>query len=149
MGCPLAGLSRAGEKPVREIEMECYTATDSGEQMIFSDDLLGEIALTQMAASDEIVIKTRHSIYLFAVISPRAGIGILSGGTLGDEQLEAVLVGSVDGVTRGDVDGFDGLKTGTRAVFFVFDSSGTKRVITSEITRLTFVRTGDDPQLVA
>ena len=89
-------------------------------------------------------MKTRHSVYLFSVTNANQCLGILSGGSLGEHSYEAVLIGSAVQGVGNEVAYFDKVKTGSRAVFFVYDSSGTTRMITSEITRLTFVKAGSD-----
>jgi hypothetical protein len=124
-----------------------YITNDSGSLGFLGDELVEQIPLNEMVASDQILMRTRQSVYLFSVTNANHCLGTLSGGSLGEESWEAVLIGSASQDSGNEVTYFDRLKIGARAVFFVYDSAGTKRVITSEITRLRFLKADGNSSL--
>ena len=104
--------------------------------MTFGSDLEPKaIEFAELLAADTICVRTRRSNYQFSISDSCSLKGILSGGFLGDQTVGAVLSG---GMTA-DKTGFEstGLKTGSRAVFFVEAKEGLHRVITSVITELS------------
>jgi hypothetical protein len=92
-----------------------------------------EINFENVNPSDEIRIRTRNSLYKFAIVEPGERRGILTGGSLGDRRREAVLVSSIEGDESGEEESYTVLKTGARALFFMPASNGFERLITSVI----------------
>lgn len=90
-----------------------------------------EIALDQMRQSDQIVIQTSHSAYIFLVIDPAKRLGMVVGGFFGDYATEAYL----DVLPAADD---DRLRAGSHALFYVGSRAGYNRVTTSIITNLVY-----------
>ena len=95
-----------------------------------------EMKIKNMSERDQIVIRTQNSEYRFSVIDPEERRGILSGGSLGNQQRDAVLVGTLVGTTSFASDP-SSLKTGSRALFYLTARNGVERLITSDIVGLT------------
>lgn len=85
---------------------------------------------------EQILIRTQNSEYRFSVIDPVERRGTLSGGSLGNQKRDAVLVGTLADNNRVSNDSLE-LKTGRRALFFLQARHGVERLITSEITDVT------------
>jgi len=92
------------------------------------------ITFTELFVADTIRLRTRRHDYEFSVSDLSSLRGTLTGGFLGDRRAGAILSGAMSA----DNTGFDsaGLKTGSRAVFFVETQEGVHRVVTSVITDL-------------
>src|SRR5215213_4660217 len=103
-----------------------------------------EINFEEVKPSDEISIKTENSLYSFSVEEPEQRKGILTGGTLGNQRREAVLVSSIEGDGRAGTKAFTELKTGARALFFMTAKNGIERLITSVITHLSHLKSKRD-----
>lgn len=106
----------------------------------FNKTTAKELSIGEMCAADEIMIGTGNSIYSFSVTDPAERRGILSGGRLEGAGVNAALIGSVvEG--EGDAATFlSGLKTGARALFYIELGPGLKRLLTSAVTDLFYVR---------
>src|SRR5215510_7438072 len=99
-------------------------------------DPLTNIEFEELKTREEIIIETRNSRYRFLVSDAAARRGYLSGGSVGEEPVKAVLMGVIS--KRGDtfVNDCECLKTNGRA-FFYLDSDGVmKHMVTSLITGL-------------
>jgi hypothetical protein len=96
------------------------------------------IAFDDLCRADRISVQTKNSNYQFSVLDPSERKGMLTGGLLGDEIMEAVLNGTM---SEHHVD-FDSreLKTGARAVFFIETKNHVRRLITSVITDIALVK---------
>ncbi|HXG95010.1 MAG TPA: hypothetical protein VNN73_21905 [Blastocatellia bacterium] len=92
-----------------------------------------EMELKNISEEDQILIRTQNSEYRFSVTDPEERRGLLSGGSLGDRQRDAVLVGML-GITDGLKSDISSLKTGGRALFYLKSNYGVERLITSVIT---------------
>ncbi|MGA9768805.1 MAG: hypothetical protein WBV94_07190 [Blastocatellia bacterium] len=95
--------------------------------------------LKNMKPSDQILIRTQNSEYRFSIVDPVERKGTLSGGFLGDQSRDAVLVGTLsDNDNSNSLDNVsNGLKTGRRALFYLSAKNGIERLITSIITGIT------------
>jgi len=96
------------------------------------------IAFDKLSRADTISMQTKKSNYQFSVLDPSNRKGLLSGGSLGDDAIEAFWTGMVSEDSR-DFD-TDELKTGGRAVFFVESKTSIRRLITSTVTDLAVAR---------
>jgi hypothetical protein len=85
---------------------------------------------------DRLSLQTLKSNYQFTVIDPFNRKGLLTGGVLGSQRLEAVLAGTIS-VDSTDFDSSE-LKPGRRAVFFVSNEDLVQRLTTSVITEIVF-----------
>jgi hypothetical protein len=85
----------------------------------------------------EILIRTQNSEYHFSISDPEERRGTLTGGTLGNQPRDAVLVGSLSNSNPSLDDITAGLKTGRRALFYLTAKNGVERLITSIITSIT------------
>lgn len=99
-----------------------------------------DIAFKEISPSDQIVIRTQNSEYHFSVLNPDERRGTLSGGSLGNQRRDAVLAGMLSEGGNNFASDTSGLKTGSRALFYLSAKNGVERLITSIITGLR--RTG-------
>ena len=105
-----------------------------------SEDTAKELSFGGLRPADEIMIQTGNSLYSFSVTDPTERRGILSGGALEECGVTASLIGSF---VEGEADSctfLSGLKTGARALFYIEFGQGLKRLLTSAITDLIYVR---------
>jgi hypothetical protein len=94
------------------------------------------------------MIRTQNSEYRFSVVDPDERRGILTGGSLGDQRRNAVLVGTLSGGNNFASDA-SGLKTGSRALFYLTAKNGVERLITSIITSLKRTEPRDEQREAA
>jgi hypothetical protein len=89
--------------------------------------------------SDQILIRTQNSEYRFSIVDPAERRGTLSGGFLGNQSRDAVLIGTLSETNSSNsLDNVsNGLKTGRRALFYLTAKNGIERLITSIITGIT------------
>jgi len=120
--------------------MVCDTSIDSGPNFIPAFEHSLAISFDEIERDDNIVIRTANSEYRFAVTDPAAHRGLLSGGTVGENAREAVLIESLDLSENGLIKDFGGLKTGTRALFYLASQNRVERVTTSKISSLKLLR---------
>ena len=110
-----------------------------------------DITMKDIGPSDQILIRTQNSEYRFSVVDPSERRGTLSGGSLGDNSRDAVLVGTL--LESNNSNSFDnvsnGLKTGRRALFYLTAKNGIERLITSIITGITRNKTREDDKRAA
>src|SRR5262245_5041441 len=104
------------------------------------DDKFDAIAinLDGLSNHDQISVQTATSRYQFSVEDSSNRKGILTGGRIGNQRVQAVCTGSVSE----DRETFDArqLRTGARAVFFVIESTNRiRRVVTSVVTDIAIV----------
>ncbi|HJQ25714.1 MAG TPA: hypothetical protein VKA60_17460 [Blastocatellia bacterium] len=92
-----------------------------------------EIRFSEIQPKDQLLIHTANSQYRFCVTDAEHRRGRLTGGTLGDNEREAVLAGAING-TGGLGQLAQGLQPGGRAVFYLTATRGVERLITSVIT---------------
>jgi hypothetical protein len=95
-----------------------------------------DIFFEDISPSDRIMIRTQNSEYRFSVVDPAERKGVLTGGSLGDQHRNAVLVGVLSGGANSFASDTAGLKTGARALFYLTARNGVERLITSIITSL-------------
>src|SRR5215475_7332718 len=88
-----------------------------------------EIALDQLRGADQLVIRTLNNTYTFLVNDPVKRNGLLSGGVIGNDPVQAVLVAAP--AKHGHR-----LRAGGKACFYVTSGADLKRVTTSVITHL-------------
>jgi hypothetical protein len=98
-----------------------------------------DITMKDIGPSDQILIRTQNSEYRFSVVDPVERRGTLSGGFLGDQSRDAVLIGTLSETNGSNsLDNVsNGLKTGKRALFYLTAKNGIERLITSIITGIT------------
>ena len=109
-------------------------------------DTLRNIEFEKIKVSEEIIIETQNSCYRFSVTDAPQRRGYLSGGSLGDETRQAILMGTI--FKKGDTFSADprGLKTDARAFFYIETPSGVKHLVTSIIIKLTHVKNEEAQQ---
>ena len=110
-----------------------------------------DITMKEMGPSDQILIRTQNSEYRFSIVDPLERRGTLSGGFLGDQSRDAVLVGTLsENNSSNSLDNVsNGLKTGRRALFYLTAKNGIERLITSIITGITRNKARDDDKRAA
>jgi hypothetical protein len=106
----------------------------------FSGDTAKELSFGGLCPADEIMIQTGNSLYSFSVTDPDVRRGILSGGVLEGRGVAATLMGSFVEGEEGSCTLLSSLKTGARALFYIEIGRGVKRLLTSAITDLLYVR---------
>lgn len=120
----------------------------SGEGSPDSNDKDNKVmAFGDLRQADSISIKTERSNYRFSILDPISRRGMLTGGVLGDQVREAVLIGAIsedDGLYNTTE-----LKTGWRAVFFVTADHCLNHMITSVVTDIAHIRGAIDEKLAA
>ena len=96
------------------------------------------MAFGDLRQADSISVKTERSDYRFSILDPISRRGMLTGGVLGDQLREAVLIGAIseDGALYNTTQ----LKTGWHAVFFVTTDGCLNHMITSAITDFAHIR---------
>ena len=100
-----------------------------------------KITLTEVAARDEIHIRTQKSEYVFKVRNPGLCSGVLTGGALGRERRDAFLAGAIFPGAMSISDPKK-LQTGARAIFYMKGKRGVDRLTTSVITELIRAASG-------
>jgi hypothetical protein len=110
-----------------------------------------DITMKDVGPSDQILIRTQNSEYRFSVVDPVERKGTLSGGSLGDQTRDAVLIGTLmESNNSGSFDNVsNGLKTGRRALFYLTAKNGIERLITSIITGITRNKAREDDKRAA
>ena len=103
-------------------------------------DGLTNIELSDLQTSEEIIIETKNSSYRFAVSDALHRRGYLSGGSIGDEPVSAILMGVVTKGGESFVRDSWCLKTGGRAFFCIETENGMKHLVTSNIVGLIHVK---------
>jgi hypothetical protein len=104
--------------------------------------------LNNSSDGEQILIRTQNSEYRFSMIDPVERRGTLSGGSLGNQKRDAVLIGTIADNNRISGDVLE-LETGRRALFFLQARHGVERLITSEITGITRNRPFDNERRAA
>jgi hypothetical protein len=95
------------------------------------------ISVKDLKQMDEISIRTEHSEYRFRVTDPAKCRGFLSGGLLGQAQLEACLCDTSTADQRPEFS--TNLEIGRCALFFVKISDRFRRLTTSIIQDISLV----------
>jgi len=103
-----------------------------------------ELALNELNATDTIRLETKNHKYEFVVLDPAGKRGLLSGGSVGDNQREAILIGSMAKNTKGfDCDN-QVVKMGDRVLFGIITDKEPESFFTTSIRSLSVVRGGDE-----
>ena len=102
-----------------------------------------EIAFNGLSAADEIAIQTNNSHYQFLLIDPSEKRGILSGGSLGDRQREAILVGTLAYNTNAFAIDSPVMRVGDRVLFCLIDGNEAENFFTTMIQQLAHISAGD------
>lgn len=75
--------------------MECEVIFDSGEWINVPGQAQMSIDFDDLKPRDRVVIRTRNSTYRFLITDPARRQGVLTGGTLGNNTRNAVLIESL------------------------------------------------------
>ena len=100
-----------------------------------SENPVSEIDLGSLSAADQVLIKTRRSLYVFTIIEPETIAGRLRGGILGDRVVDAYLLPSW-------VEGGDStithkcIRAGVKFTFVIEAGKGFQRLTTSSVNGL-------------
>jgi hypothetical protein len=89
---------------------------------------------------DYVLIRTENSEYNFKVTDPQERRGKLSGGSLGGQTRDAVLIGTVPASLTQEGSDPLAVQTGARAIFFMSAKSGVERLITSVVTDIKHLK---------
>jgi hypothetical protein len=103
-----------------------------------------EVALAGLQASDLLLIQTANSIYSFSVTDEATKGGRLMGGRMGEASAVARLIGAQED-TRNDA-GMDEtlIAVSSHAVFLVSEGNDSRRLVTSAIKRLIYLKIRND-----
>lgn len=101
------------------------------EALLHAESLpIDEILFEDLEAADTLIVQTRNSTYTFSVTDAADRLGRLTGGAIEPLVVDARLLKVGSGK----------LKVGSTAVFLIESSSGIKRLSTSPITLLSYVK---------
>ncbi len=98
-----------------------------------TDGSVGEINLDNLAAADQILIETAHSVYSFTITDPALPSGKLIGGVLGNRQVKASLVPSSSSRFNRR-----SLRIGSRLMFLIEHGNYLRRLTTSTVTKIHY-----------
>jgi hypothetical protein len=102
-----------------------------------TSETVHEIELDGLRTSDLVLIQTAHNTYNFVVKDSEGLRGSLMGGAI--READTVVLGARPADNNTETDPLK-LKTGSRAVFFIQAGGCLKRLITSAITKLIYMR---------
>ena len=128
--------------------MHCETSFESNPHHSLCGEPGSAITFDDIQPNDKVLIKTRNSEYRFEVADPAILKGRLSGGAIGDEPREAILIESHGKSDSGNLLDFHGLKAGARALFYLSSPHRVERISTSKISSLTLVKAADRTSLI-
>jgi hypothetical protein len=121
--------------------MDCDVILDSGEWAHFPACSQMSIDLDELSPKDKVVIRTRNSTYRFLITDPAKRRGVLTGGSLGHNTRDAVLIESFALDENGKRESSYDLRTGARILFYLSSTRGVERMATSVIQELAVIRT--------
>ena len=128
--------------------MECEVCCDSGEVNFPAQSEIF-IDLDDLKAKDRVVIRTRNSTYRFLVTDPAKRLGVLTGGALGNNTRDAVLIESVAVQEDAKLERSSGLRTGARILFYLSSPRGAERLATSVVEELVVIRSEEELPRIA
>jgi hypothetical protein len=129
--------------------MVCEVCCDSGELINFPGQSQIIIDLDDLKAKDKVVIRTRNSAYRFLVTDPAKRLGVLTGGALGNNTRDAVLIESVAVEEDAKLERSSGLRTGARILFYLSSPRGAERMATSVVEELVVIRSEEELPRIA
>jgi hypothetical protein len=100
-----------------------------------------EISFDNLRTDDKLIIKTINNQYQFKITDPIKQRGILTGGQLGNQAHEAVLICVTEHKPQLVTEKI--IKTEAEAVFLIQLFNGTKHLRTTTITRIKLLRIAD------
>ena len=93
-----------------------------------------EIPFDSLRVDDKLIINTQNNQYQFRVVDPSHNRGILTGGLLGSQPYEAVLVCSLD--SNAERISEKAIKANMSLLFLLDWQNGAKHLFTSPITSI-------------
>jgi len=127
--------------------MHCDVSFDSGEWADLRGHSQINIDFDYLNPLDRVVIRTRNSLYRFLVKNPAGRQGRITGGSLGDDARDALLIGSFpdpEPDSRGPE-----FRTGARVVFLIFSPGTTEVMATSPIEELFLIPADEGTATIA
>ena len=128
--------------------MECEVIFDSGEWTNFLNHSQMSIDFDDLKPKDKVVIRTVNSTYRFLITDPAKRQGVLTGGALGKNTRNAVLIESFIVEDEQRIDSSYGLKIGARILFYLSSARGAERMATSIIVELVVIRSEEEFPLI-
>ena len=122
---------------------------DSGEWTNIPGDAQMSIDFDDLKPRDKVVIRTRNSTYRFLITDPAKRQGVLTGGSLGNNTRNAVLIESFAAEDERRLESSYCLKTGSRILFYLSSARGVERMATSIIQELVVIRREEEFPLIA
>ena len=101
-----------------------------------ADGSVSEINLDKLAAADQILIETAHSVYNFTITDPALPSGKLIGGVLGNRQVKASFVPSQ--LHSSSRFARRSLRVGSRLMFLIENGNYIRRLTTSTVTKIIY-----------
>ena len=98
---------------------------------------VNEINLDKLAAADQILIETAHSVYSFTITDPGIPSGKLIGGVLGNRQVKASLV-PLQLYSNSSRFARRSLTAGSRLMFLIEHENYLRRLTTSTVTKILY-----------
>ena len=105
-------------------------------ELIMDAHASSEVAVSAMAASDEIVLVTDHNTYRFVVEDPIERRGLLRGGGVAASQT-AYFCGTLDGEASFRA---SAIRPGARALFLVEEAAYCRRFLTSRVREVRLIK---------
>jgi hypothetical protein len=106
-----------------------------------------EVQFSCLQSSDRILIHTDNNVYEFSITDPASHAGILKGGVLGETTVVASLLGCTPDRRRGEP--LLKLKVGARALFLCASTRGVRRLVTSQVRKLSYTRENQAESTIA
>ena len=125
--------------------MERNVVFDSGEWTNFPGHSQMSIDFDDLKPKDRVVIRTRNSTYRFLITDPARRQGVLTGGAIGNNARNAVLIEAFAAEDGERCVKSNDLRTGARLLFYLSSTRGVERLATSVIQELVMIRSEKKP----
>ena len=123
--------------------MECNVVFDSAEWTGFPGHSQMRIDFDDLKPKDKVVIRTLNSTYRFLITDPARRQGVLTGGAIGNNTREAVLIESFAGEDDKRFESSHEVRTGARVLFYLASARGAERMATSIIQELVVIQSAE------
>ena len=102
-----------------------------------------EVAFNELKPTDRLLLKTKNSQYEFFILDPVEKRGLLAGGSLGNQQREAILMGTLAENTKSLYSDCPVVKLGDRVLFALVDTGDAETFFTTGVQELVHERVTD------
>lgn len=108
-----------------------------------------EVAFNELNPTDRLLLKTKNSQYEFFILDPVEKRGLLAGGSLGNQQREAILMGTLAENTKSLYSDCPVVKLGDRVLFALVDTGEAESFFTTGVLELVHERVTDERHATA